>query len=153
MRKLTIAAALAIAAFTFPGGTSVKSQAEMRFMAFCNDGDGPVSEWVDTRNDAFLRGRDHERAFRGHRWEVLVQTAATDFRSPSCAIITDGNRPGTLRLENTCGECRVFRVSRTTADGKTATRDLTVKPNGRRFLRKLENSDVTVDGESNCPDR
>jgi hypothetical protein len=65
--------------------------------------------------------------------------------------VTDANRPGILLLENTCGECRVFRVSRTTADGQTRTRDLAVKPNGRRFIRKIENAEVRVEGESNCP--
>lgn len=152
MRKIYFSLILLACALYFSGGGSaVKSEHEARYMAFCNDGDGPVSEWVVTRNDAYQRGRDHELAFRGHRWEILVETAAADFKAPSCALVSDAKRPGILRLENTCGECRVFRVSRRTADGQVKTRDLTVKPNGRRFIRKLENAQVAVEGESSCP--
>lgn len=120
------------------------------FMAFCNDGDGPLSEWVSTRNEAYLAGRDHERSFKGHRWEVLVQAGPGLIRPTSCALVSDGEKPETVRLGNTCGQCRKFSVSRRLADGTTKSRMFTVNANSRRYFRKIEGAVITVDGESDC---
>ena len=121
------------------------------FMAFCNDGDGPLSGWVNTRNEAYLAARDHLRSVGSHRWEMLVQQGETLIRPTSCALIADGEKPGTVRLMNTCGSCRMFRVSRTFSDGTVKSKDFTVKPGSKRFFRKIEGAVINVDGEADCP--
>src|SRR5688572_10001866 len=130
--------------------SSAVSKRNAWFMAFCNDGDGPLSEWVSTRNEAYLAARDHERSFKGHRWELLVQQGETLIRPTSCALISDGEKPETIRLENTCGECRKFVVSRKLADGAVNSKQFTVKANSRRYFRKIDGSVITVDGASDC---
>ena len=123
-----------------------------RFMAFCVDGDGPLNEWANTRNEAYLAGRDHERASRTHRWEVWVQQGETAAREPSCALVTDGSRPETMKVENTCGRCVNFFVSRKNADGSVKSREFTIKPNKSRHFRKMPNTVLSVDAERDCPD-
>jgi hypothetical protein len=121
------------------------------FMAFCNDGDGPLSDWVNTRNEAYLAGRDHLKVAGTHRWEVLVQQGETLIRPAACALITDGEKPDTVRLVNTCGSCRKFTVSRTFSDGNVKSKQFTVKPGSNRFFRKIEGAVIKVEGEADCP--
>lgn len=121
------------------------------FQAFCVDGDGPLSDWVGSRYEAYLAGRDHERANRGHRWELLVQQGDDPvLRIPSCALVSEGSKPGTLKLENQCDKCVKFTISRTMADGNVKTKDVTIQAKKTRYFRKLSDAVVSVEGESDC---
>ena len=121
------------------------------FQAFCVDGDGLLSDWVASRYEAYLLGREHERANRGHRWEILVHEGDSPvMRVPACARLTEGTKANTLKLENLCGKCVKFTVSRTAADGNVKTRDITIKPKMSRYFRNLPGTTVNVEGESDC---
>jgi hypothetical protein len=143
---------LLLLAFGFAGGLERPAAADSDnwFMAFCSDGDGALSQWVNSRNDAYLAGRDHERAFKGHSWEVLVHHGAVEMRPANCAIVTDGEKPGTVRLLNTCNSCRKFLVARTMSDGTVKSKEFNVKEKSGRFFRKIEGAVITVAGEANC---
>ncbi len=68
MRKLAAAALLMIAVVGVGLDSPATSQTvSTRFMAFCMDGDGALSDWVDTRNEAYIAGREHETTARQHR--------------------------------------------------------------------------------------
>ncbi len=121
------------------------------YMAFCNDGDGSLNDWVNSRNDAYIAGRDHERANRGHRWEVIVQHGKTAIRPSSCAVVAeDSTQPEVVKVVNTCRACRIFKVTRRNADGSVKSKEFTLKPNGQRRFRKLANAEITVEGEYDC---
>ena len=122
------------------------------FQPFCNDGDGALSGWLDSRYEAYLIGREHELANRGHRWDILVQQGETMTRVPTCARLEDGTLPDTIRLDNVCGKCVKFAVSRTSADGDVKTREIKIDPKKSRQFRKLPNAIVKVDGERDCSD-
>jgi len=150
MRTVALAGVLiSVGLFTAFDG-SARAGKSGWFMAFCNDGDGPVSEWFNTRNEAFLAGRDHERSYKAHRWEVLVQQGETLVRPANCALVADGQKPGTVRLENVCDGCRKFTVTRTMTDGNVKSKVFTVKPKSGRLFRKMEGSVISVAGESDC---
>jgi hypothetical protein len=150
MRKFI---SIAVAALFFTCVSAAYGQPEgFRYMAFCTDSDGAVSEWVTTRDDAYIAGRDHERAHRGHRWEVLVQHGRTAVRPPSCAVVADDtDRPNTVKIVNTCGACRIFKVSRRNADGSVKSKEFKVKPNSQRRFRKVADSEIIVEAEGDCP--
>lgn len=148
MRSLAIAVVLISGTILF-AATPVADVAPL-FQAFCNDGDGPLSGWVDSRDEAYLMGRDHELANRGHRWDVLVQTGETVVREPACASLVDGTRPDTIKLDNVCGKCVTFTVSRTSADGTVKKREIKIDPKKSRHFRKLPNTTVRVEGERDC---
>lgn len=121
------------------------------FQAFCVDGDGSLSDWVTSREEAYLIGREHERSNRGHRWEILVQQGDNPvLRVPACARLTEDSTQNKLKLENLCGKCIKFTVTRKAADGATKTRDITIQPKKTRYFRNLPDSTVTVDAESDC---
>jgi hypothetical protein len=122
-------------------------------MAFCADGDGAISDWLNTRYEAYLIGREHERAGQSHRFEIWVQQGETaPAREPSCALIADGSKPDTMKVQNTCGRCVKFFVTRTTADGDVKSKEFTIKPNKSRHFRKLPGAKITVDSERDCPE-
>lgn len=123
-----------------------------RFMAFCVDGDGALSDWVNTRNEAYIVGRDHERAARQHRWEVWTQQGETATRTPSCALVTDGSKPDMIQVRNTCDRCVKLYLSRTTAGGSVKSREFTFDPKKSRHFRQLPGSKITVDAERDCPE-
>lgn len=123
-----------------------------RFMAFCADGDGPLSEWVSSRYEAFLDGREHERLNRNHRWEIWVQDGETTRRQSVCSRIKEGTKPETMVVENTCDKCVKFTVARTNADGSVNAKEFTMKPKTGRNFRILPNSKLTVDSERDCPE-
>ena len=135
-------------------GTSATAQTEgMWYMAFCNDGDGPLSSWLTSRSDAFIEGRDHERAHRGHRWDVLVQHGKVARLVPACsAIAEDPARPDTIRVVNTCSSCRIFRVSRRYENGTVKTKQFKLKPQSQRQFLKRPESKIVVESEGECPD-
>ena len=110
MRTLATSLIVVCVFLTIGTESSAVSVGNSWFMAFCSDGDGPLSEWVNTRNEAYIAGRDHERSFKGHRWEVLVQAGPGLIRPASCALISDGEKPETVRLGNTCS--RVPKIRR-----------------------------------------
>ena len=148
MRSLAIAAVLISGTILF--GATPTSNVATFFQAFCNDGDGPLSGWVDSRYEAYLIGREHERGNRGHRWDVLVQSGETVVRVPACARLGDGSKPDTLRLENSCDQCVTFTVSRTSEDGSVKSRDIKIDAKKSRQFRKLPNATIKVEGERNC---
>jgi hypothetical protein len=121
------------------------------FMAFCLDGDGALSSWVTSRYEAYLSGTEHERTTH-HRWEVWVQEAGGTMHVPVCAKLGDTAKPDTLKLENTCGRCVRFAVSRKNADGSLKRREIKLDANKSRFFRKLPNATVRVEGERDCSD-
>ena len=122
-------------------------------MAFCTDGDGALTEWVPSRDDAVIAGRDHEKASRGHRWEIFVQTGKVAVKTPGCAAIGDDpNRPDTVRVVNTCGTCRIIKVTRRHADGTSKSKEFQVKPKSTRRFLKRPDSEIVVEGEFECPD-
>jgi hypothetical protein len=120
------------------------------FQAFCNDGDGALSGWLNSRDEAYLIGRDHELANRGHRWDVLVQSGETVIREPTCASLADGTLPDTIRLDNVCGKCVKFTVSRTDADGTVKSKEIKLDAKKSRQFRKLPNATIKVEGERDC---
>ena len=146
--------AFAFAVVVLAAGTAVKAQpGGLRFMAFCTDGDGALSEWVFPRDEAFIAGRDHERANRGHHWEVLVQQGTVAVGKPTCSVIADDpQRLDTVRVVNTCGTCRIVKVSRRNADGTSKSREFRIKPKSQRHFLKRPGSQVVVEGEAVCPD-
>jgi hypothetical protein len=148
MRSLAIAVVLISGTILF-AATPTANVAPF-FQAFCNDGDGPLSGWLDSRYEAYLAGRDHERVNRGHRWDILVQSGETVIRVPTCARLTDGTKPGTMRLENLCGKCVRFTVSRTTADGTVKSKEIKIDANKSRRFRKLPNATIRIEGERDC---
>lgn len=148
MRSLAIAVVLISGTILFAAAPT--ANVEPLFQAFCNDGDGPLSGWLDSRYEAYLLGREHERANRGHRWDILVQSGETVTRVPACARLADGTKPDTIRLENVCDKCVTFTVSRTTADGTVKSRDFKIEPNKSRRFRKLPNATIKVEGERDC---
>jgi len=81
---------------------------------------------------------------------VLVQQGIGPVRPPSCALLADGTRPETVRVENTCGECMTFVMSRKNADGTVKTKEFKVKPKGSKHFRKIPGAEITVEGEREC---
>jgi len=122
------------------------------YEAFCDDGDGPLSEWVSTRYEAYLAGREHERANPRHRWEILVQSGDTAIRVPTCARLTDISNPEIVQLENTCGKCVRFTVARTNADGTLKAKEFKIDPKKSRSFRKIPDTTIKVEGERDCPE-
>ena len=152
MRKPAGAAFLTFAIIAFGLQMPATSQTvSIRFMAFCDDGDGALSDWVNTRNEAYLAGREHEVTAKQHRWEILVQQGETETRPASCALVTDGNKPDTIKVENTCGRCVRFYMSRIGDDGSVKSREFTIDSKKSRHFRKLQGSKITVDAERDCP--
>ena len=80
MRSLAIAVVLISGTIQFAAPPT--ANVAPLFQPFCNDGDGPLSGWLDSRYEAYLIGRDHELANRGHRWDILVQSGETVVRVP-----------------------------------------------------------------------
>lgn len=153
MRKSVGASLLMFAVLTFGLQMPVTSQTvSTRFMAFCSDGDGALSDWVNTRNEAYLAGRDHEVTAKQHRWEILVQQGETEARPTSCALVADGTKPGTIKVANTCGRCVKFYLTRTSDDGSVKSREFTINANKSRHFRKIPGSKITVDAERDCPE-
>jgi hypothetical protein len=148
MRSLAIAVVLISGTILF-AATPTADVAPF-FQAFCNDGDGPLTGWVDTRYEAYVMGREHELAYRGHRWDILVQSGETVTREPACASLTDGTMPDTVRLDNTCGKCVTFTVSRTNADGTVKSKEIKIDAKKTRQFRKLPNTTIKVEGERDC---
>lgn len=122
-----------------------------RFMAFCLDGHGSITAWLTTRYDAYLAGREHERQFNDHRWEIWVQDAGTTLREPVCGRISDGSKPDTVKVENTCARCIRFHVTRTNADGSVNAREFNIKSKKSRQFRRTPNSTFNVIAEAECP--
>src|SRR5688572_1165206 len=148
MRSLAIAVVLISGTILFAAAPT--ANLAPFFQAFCNDGDGPLSAWLDSRYEAYLLGREHEAANRGHRWDILVQSGETVTRVPTCARLGDGTKPDTMMLENLCDKCIKFTVSRTTADGTVKSREIKIDPKKSRQFRKLPNATIKVEGERDC---
>jgi hypothetical protein len=148
MRSLAIAVVLISGTILFAAAPT--ANVAPFFQAFCNDGDGPVSGWLDSRYEAYVMGRDHELSNRGHRWEILGQSGETVVRVPTCASLADGTKPGTMRLDNVCGKCVKFTVSRTTADGTVKSREIKIDSKKSRQFRKIPNAIIKVEGERDC---
>ena len=148
MRSLAIAVVLISGTILF-AATPTDNVAPL-FQAFCNDGDGPLSGWVNSREEAYLIGRDHELANRGHRWDVLVQSGETVVREPACGRLGEGTKPDTMRLENVCGKCVTFTVSRTNADGTVKRKEIKIDAHKSRQFRKLPGATIQIEGERDC---
>lgn len=144
---------LGVVCLTF--STSVLAQAEGEwFMAFCMDGDGPLTGWITSRADALIAGRDHERANRGHHWEVLVQEGRVAVGKPGCAAVADDpQRPDTVRVVNTCTACRIFKISRRYKNGSVKTKEIKIKPGNQKRFLKQPDSEIVILGEFVCPDK
>ena len=148
MRSLAVAVVLISGTILF-AATPTANVAPF-FRAFCNDGDGPLSGWLDSRYEAYLTGRDHELANRGHRWDILVQSGETVTRVPTCATLSDGTKPDTLRIDNVYDKCVTFTVSRTNADGSVKSKEIKIDPKKSRQFRKLPDATIKVEGERDC---
>ena len=150
MRTFTITIILAAAVLSLGSGSRAGAE-NLRFMAFCTDGDGELSGWLTSREEAYMAGRDHERSFRGHRWDVLTINAPPRMGEPSCGVFAESSRENAVILVNTCSECKVFRLRRT-VDGKPAKeRDVKFKAKSARGFRNQAGWLLTVLGESDCP--
>jgi len=148
MRAFAIPVVLISAAFLFAAAPAGREFA--RYQAFCNDGDGPLSDWLASRDEAYIIGRDHELSNRGHRWDILVQQGEGVLHMPVCARLSDGITPDTLKLENTCSKCVKFLVSRTSANEQVKAREVKIDPKKSRHFRKLPNTTIKVEGERDC---
>ncbi|MGD9587530.1 MAG: hypothetical protein AB7V11_01390 [Pyrinomonadaceae bacterium] len=137
--------------FSSRGPETPVADTNSRFMAFCIDGDGALTGWLTSRYDAYLAGREHERVSSNHRWEIWVQEAGKTLREPVCGRITDGSKPDTVKLENTCGRCIRFHVTRTNADGSVNAREFNIKTKKSRQFRRTPNSTFNVIAEADCP--
>ncbi len=137
----------------FASVTAANAQASVSwYMAFCSDGDGSLISWVTSRDDAYIAGRDHERAHRGHRWEIIVQQGKTAIRPSACAAVVDDTaKPEVVKVVNTCGACRIFKVSRQNADGTVKSKEFTLKSKAQRGFRKPAGTTIFVEGEYDCP--
>ena len=153
MRTFTISVVLVLAGLCFAGwlGTGTAGQ-NLRFMAFCTDGDADLTGWLTSREEAYMAGRDHERAFRGHRWEVLTIGAGPRMTEPSCAFFAESSRENTVLLVNTCSECKMFRLRRTMGNDPPKEKDVKFKAKSTRGFRSLPGWLLTVVGESDCPE-
>jgi hypothetical protein len=149
MKAFAIPVVLISAAFLFATAPTGREFAP-RFQAFCNDGDGPLSDWLVSRYEAYVIGRDHELSNRGHRWEILVQQGEGVAHTPVCARLTDGTTTDTLRLENTCGKCVKFTVSRTSPTEDVKAREIKIDAKKSRYFRKLPNTTIKVENERDC---
>ena len=149
MKAFSVAVVLLSGLLLF-GPVRTGSAFAAHYMAFCVDGDGALSDWVSSRYEAYIVGQEHERTTRGHRWEVWVREGEKTMHVPVCARIVDGEKAGTLKLENTCGRCVRFAVSRTTADGTAKRREIKIDAKKSRYFRKLPNAVVRVEGERDC---
>lgn len=153
MRKTPAAVFLVFTTLAFGLQMPATSQTvSTRFMAFCTDGDGALSDWVNTRNEAYLAAREHEVTAKQHRWDILVQQGETATRPASCALITDGSKPDTISVENTCDRCVKFFMTRTGDDGSAKSREFTINSKRSRHFRKLAGTKITVDSERDCPE-
>jgi len=151
MRVRVGATLLMFAIFAFGIQMPATSQTvSTRFMAFCTDGDGALSDWVNTRNEAYLAGREHEVTAKQHRWDILVQQGETVSRVPSCALVADGSKPDTIKVENTCGRCVKFFLSKTSEDGSIKSREFTIEAKKSRHFRKTPGSKIAVESERDC---
>jgi hypothetical protein len=153
MKKTAAAIVLLFAILSFGVQMPATSQTvSTRFMAYCADGDGPVSDWVNTRDEAYIAGRDHERTARQHRWEVWTQQGETISRPASCALVMDGAKPDTVRVQNNCDRCVKIFVARTSADGSVKSKEFTMNPKKTRYFRKLPDAKISVESERDCPE-
>lgn len=148
MRTFAFAVVLISAAILFTAPPAAPDAAPF-FQAFCNDGDGAISDWVNSRYDAYVAGRDHELQHRGHRWDILVQDGTVVTRVPACARLSEAPND-TMRLENICGKCVKFLVSRTSEDGKINGREIKIDAKKSRHFRKLPKTVIKVEAESDC---
>jgi hypothetical protein len=131
--------------------TEASTDVQARYMAFCVDGDGSLSGWLSSRHEAFLIGQEHERAFRGHRWEIMVQGEEPSYPSESCSLITRGRGDNVLRVSNTCGRCMVFRMARTAGEEEPRFFELRLDPRRSRVIRMQANERLSTEGETVCP--
>ncbi|MEQ1762163.1 MAG: hypothetical protein ABL984_03350 [Pyrinomonadaceae bacterium] len=153
MKRTPAAAFLIFTVLSFGLQMPATSQTvSTRFMAFCADGDGALSDWVNTRNEAYLAGREHEVTAKQHRWEILTQQGETATREPSCALVADGEKPDTIKVGNKCGRCVKFYLSRTSEDGSVKSREFTIDSKKSKHFRKTPGSKITVDAERDCPE-
>lgn len=152
MRTLATVLLLA-AACLFPadsGAGPAAPEQQPRYMAFCTDGDGDLTGWLNSRDEAYMAGRDHEKNTRGHRWEVLVESSGTR-TAEHCSASSPGKREGIMKVENVCSECRIFRVARKMSDGSEKEKDITFQPNAARYFRLLDGSTLNIRREASCP--
>jgi hypothetical protein len=152
MRTIVCTALVLSAFLLFLGGDAGASRQTMRYMAFCTDGDGDLSGWLTSRNEAYLAGREHERMNRGHRWEVLVEGTETPRRDEGCSLVSPGKREGTVRVENVCSACMIFRVARKAGDGTAREKDITFQANASRFFRTMQGAQFSILREMRCPE-
>ncbi|MBA2380043.1 MAG: hypothetical protein H0V76_10775 [Blastocatellia bacterium] len=123
----------------------------LRYMVVCNDGDGDLSGWLSTREEAYIVLREHERNARGHKSDIVTRgnpTPGADTDTASCSIVEPGRREGVIRVENTCGECRSFRMQRV-AEGETIERIIQFEPGKPRHFR-TRGGTVSVLDETGC---
>jgi len=150
MRKLRV---LALGVLFLSFCPSILAQSQLVWhMAFCTDGDGPLTNWIASRADAAIAGRDHEKANPGHRWEILTQQGRVAADGTGCAAIADDpTRPDTVRVVNTCGACRIIRVSRRYKNGSVKTKEFKIKPKAQKRFLKQPDTEIIVEGEFVCP--
>ncbi|HEX6126769.1 MAG TPA: hypothetical protein VFZ23_15460 [Pyrinomonadaceae bacterium] len=149
MRAFAIAVVLISGAILY--ATPAVNVTPPLFQTFCVDGDGLLTDWVTSRYEAYLIGREHERNNRGHRWEILVHEGDSPvMRIPACARLSEGSKANTLKLENLCDKCIKFTVSRTAADGNVKSREISIQPKKSRHFRNLPGTTVNVEGEQDC---
>ena len=151
MRNYICLILLLVTGLFFAVGTSADASLfQTRYMAFCDDGDGALTGWVTNRDDAYLAGRDHERNFRGHRWEILVEDKHDRWKDTKCSAFSEVDKPGVLKLNNVCNQCEVFRMRRTIGTNAPTEKDVTLKPKGSRFFRTQSDWKLEVVSESAC---
>lgn len=152
MRTLVSAVVLIAAALLFPLGNSVVAvRQQPRYMAFCTDGDGDLTGWLTSRDEALMAGRDHEKNTRGHRWEIVTEGNDRNRPAERCAATSTGKREGVIQVENVCSECRIFRVSRRAGNEAAREKDITFQPNASRYFRLMDGAQLTIRRETGCP--
>ena len=152
MRKCFSSILLLVTGLFFAVGTSADASLfQTRYMAFCDDGDGALTGWVTNRDEAYLAGRDHERNFRGHHWEILTQNVHERWQDTTCSAFSESDKPGVLQLHNVCNRCEVFRMRRTIGTNAPKEKDVTFKAKGSRYFRAQPEWKLEVVSESACP--
>ena len=151
MRKFLLLTFFSVVAVFLLGGNLSSSDAGgQQFMAVCANGDGTLSTWVNSREEAYLIANDHQKQFSGHNVEILTQgTPLISVGEQACFSIHPTRREGIVRIENQCDVCRSFSIERKTETTEIEEIKMSFEAGKRRFFR-TNGGEVTVTKEEAC---
>ncbi len=106
------------------------SEKKSQYMAVCTDGHGPLTAWLDSRDEANKVGKEHERATKGHRWDIKERDKATDEKKKperqaqtevtlECLKYFATGKDKEVGIRNNCNECKTAVVIFRYTNGKS----------------------------------